>query len=253
MAAFSADAPNAATAWLGILAYHFQIYFDFCAYSDMAVGLGRMLGFEFIKNFNAPYHAISISDFWTRWHISLSTFIRDYLYIGLGGNRVAKTRMYFNLGLSMFLCGVWHGAKETFVLWGVFHGVLLIWERTMGRQPIYRALPRVPKVILTNVVVMFGWVIFRAPSMDQATRFWRAMLGFGGSDVAAGILEAQLFSLQHVVAMALCVVLTWQPFQAHEWVTRLTPVKLAVALALFMFAIVAMFTNAFSPFLYFQF
>ncbi|MBD3239187.1 MAG: MBOAT family protein [Chitinivibrionales bacterium] len=252
-AAFNADAPNMLTAWWGILAYHFQIYFDFCAYSDMAVGLGRMMGFEFIKNFNAPYHAVGISDFWTRWHISLSTWIRDYLYIGLGGNRVAKARMYFNLGVSMFLCGVWHGAKMTFIVWGVFHGVLLIWERTMGRQPIYRGLPKLPKILLTNIIVLFGWVVFRAPSMHHAMGFWGSMLGANAADPAAGVLQAQLFSPNHVAEMLLCAVFVWQPFQAHEWVSRLSPMKLLIVLLLFAYAIVGMFTNAFSPFLYFQF
>jgi alginate O-acetyltransferase complex protein AlgI len=251
--AFAADAPNVATAWWGILAYHFQIYFDFCAYSDMAVGLGRMMGFEFIKNFNGPYHAMSISDFWSRWHISLSTWIRDYLYIGLGGNRVPKARMYANLWTAMFLCGVWHGAKMTFVTWGVFHGVLLIWERTMGRDAVYRGLPRPFRVLLTNIIVMFGWVIFRAPSLEQAWRYWKAMLGANAGGPAAAILQAQLFSLEHVVEMLLCVVLMWQPIQAYEWVSRLSPAKLLFATLLFVYAIVGLFTNAFSPFLYFQF
>jgi len=252
-AAFAADSPNTLTAWWGILAYHFQIYFDFCAYSDMAVGLGRMMGFEFIKNFNAPYRAQSISDFWNRWHISLSTWIRDYLYIGLGGNRKGPRRTYFNLGLSMFLCGVWHGAQMTFIIWGVLHGAFLIWERTMGRQPLYKNLPPIVKIVITNCIVMFIWVFFKAPEMSQAWAYWKAMVGLNQPALSAGILQSQLFSVRHVVEMAICAFFIWQPFQAHEWVEKLTGTKYFILIALFILAIIGMFTNAFSPFLYFQF
>jgi len=252
-AAFAADNPTFFTAWWGILGYYFQIYFDFCGYSDMAVGLGRMMGFEFIKNFNAPYHAKSISDFWNRWHISLSTWIRDYLYIGLGGNRKGVKRTYVNLGLSMFLCGFWHGAQMTFIMWGVFHGALLIWERTMGRQPIYRKLPAVPKILITQIIVMFGWVIFRAPSMDQAMLYWKALVGIVDTNPASYILQAQIFQMHHVVEMLLCAIFVWQPVQAHEWVKKLTPAKIGIAMLLFVYAIIAMFTQSFNPFLYFQF
>jgi alginate O-acetyltransferase complex protein AlgI len=123
----------------------------------------------------------------------------------------------------------------------------------MGRQPIYRGLPKLPKVILTNIIVLFGWVVFRAPSMPQTLEFWGAMVGLNAGGPACGVLQSQLFSPNHVVEMLLCAALVWQPFQAHEWVSRLSPVKLLIALLIFMYAIVAMFTNAFSPFLYFQF
>jgi alginate O-acetyltransferase complex protein AlgI len=252
-AVFGADSPDVITAWWGILAYSFQIYFDFCAYSDMAVGLGRMMGFEFIKNFNAPYRADSISNFWNRWHISLSTWIRDYLYIALGGNRGTVGRTYFNLALSMFLCGVWHGAQWTFIMWGVFHGVLLIWERTMGRQPIYRALPLVPRIVLTNIIVLFGWVLFRAPSLDQAMHFWGAMVGVTEPAASAALLRAEVFNLQHVAEMLLCGVMVWQPIQAFEWVKNLNATKYVLLGLLFIVSIIQMFTSAFSPFLYFQF
>jgi alginate O-acetyltransferase complex protein AlgI len=252
-AAFGADAPDLATAWFGALGYHFQIYFDFCAYSDMAVGLGRMMGFEFIKNFNGPYMAKSISDFWNRWHISLSTWIRDYLYISLGGNRKGRRRTYFNLGIAMFLCGLWHGAQWTFIIWGVFHASLLIWERTMGRQPLYKGFPLVLKILITNVIIMFGWVVFRAPTFDQAVLYWGAMLGITDPSPAAGLLRAEIFGLHHVLEMLLCAFFVWQPIQAHEWINRLTPTKMIVLVVVFFVAIVGMFTQAFNPFLYFQF
>ena len=251
--AFRADSLDTPTAWIGILGYHFQIYFDFCAYSDMAVGLGRMMGFEFIKNFNGPYWSHSISDFWNRWHISLSTWIRDYLYISLGGNRKGPRRTYFNLGIAMFLCGLWHGAQMTFVIWGIFHAALLIWERTMGRQPVYRKLPLPFKILITNVIVMFGWVVFRSPSMDQAVIYWKSMLGLGVTGAASDILHAQLFSLKHISALVICALIVYQPLQAHEWVKKLSIGKIILLFIIFIYAIAAMFTQTFNPFLYFQF
>ena len=250
---FRAESPGVLASWWGALGYHFQIYFDFCAYSDMAVGLGRMMGFEFIKNFNAPYISQSISDFWNRWHISLSTWIRDYLYIGLGGNRKGPTRTYINLGIAMFLCGMWHGAQMTFVVWGVFHGGLLIWERTMSRQPIYKKLPVIPKIIITQLIVMTGWVIFRAPSISQAFQFIGYMYGFREAAPSAALLNANVFSLKHIVGMLLCAIAVWQPFQAHDWVDRLSVKKYILLIVLFVYAIIGMFTQAFNPFLYFQF
>ena len=127
-------------AWFGALAYAFQIYFDFSGYSDMAIGLGRMIGFEFLKNFDSPYKAESITDFWRRWHISLSTFLRDYLYIPLGGNRKGPLRTYVNLIVVMLLGGLWHGANWTFVAWGAYHGILLAFERFRGKRSAYRAM-----------------------------------------------------------------------------------------------------------------
>ena len=141
-ATFNAESLLAIDAWFGVVAYAFQIYFDFSAYSDMAVGLGRMFGFDFMKNFNAPYHADSITDFWRRWHISLSTFLRDYLYIPLGGNRRGPRRTYVNLALVMLLGGLWHGANWTFIVWGAYHGLFLVCERWLGKQSPYHRLPR---------------------------------------------------------------------------------------------------------------
>ncbi len=250
---FRADTADALSSWWGILAYHFQIYFDFCAYSDMAVGLGRMMGFEFIKNFNAPYLAKSISDFWNRWHISLSTWIRDYLYIALGGNRKGPKRTYVNLLIAMFLCGLWHGAQVTFVVWGVMQSLLLIWERTMGRHPIYHKLPLIPKIVITNIIVMFTWVVFRAPSMDQAMIYWRSMLGFSDATQVSEILRAQAFSTKHLFHMAICAIFVFQPFQAHMWVNKLNMGRVILLLLLFLYAVCAMFTQSFNPFLYFQF
>src|SRR5512140_2054645 len=141
-AVFNAANPCTLDAWVGVLAYAFQIYFDFCGYSDMAVGLGRMLGFEFLKNFDAPYLSESITDLWRRWHISLSSVLRDYLYFPLGGNQKGPTRTYVNLAVVMLLGGLWHGAKWNFVVWGAYHGILLAYERWRGKHSIYQAFPQ---------------------------------------------------------------------------------------------------------------
>lgn len=153
----------------------------------------------------------------------------------------------------MFLCGLWHGAQMTFVMWGIFHGALLIWERTMGRKAIYGNLPVWVKIILTNIIVMFGWVLFRAPSMEQALLVWKTMLGFGGGMISSEILRSEIFSLKYTVEMVICALILIQPFQAHEWVKKLTPLKIIILTILFVYAIAAMFTQAFNPFLYFQF
>ena len=164
-------------AWFGTLCYAVQIYFDFSGYSDMAVGLGKMFGFEFLENFNFPYVSQSIREFWRRWHISLSTWFRDYLYLPLGGNRRSEGRTYLNLLIVFFLCGLWHGASWTFVAWGLYHGVFLVLERTrFGRiqEQLWRPF-RHGYVIL---VVLGGWVLFRAETFAQAAFFFQNLAGF---------------------------------------------------------------------------
>ena len=163
-------------AWFGIVCYSLQIYFDFSGYSDMAVGLGKMFGFQFLENFDFPYIAQSIRDFWRRWHISLSTWFRDYLYIPLGGNRVSEGRSYVNLLIVFFLCGLWHGASWTFVVWGLFHGAFLVLERTRFGVAL-DALPRPLRHLYAVFVFMMGWVLFRANTLAGAERYFAALFG----------------------------------------------------------------------------
>lgn len=163
-------------AWLGVLCYTLQIYFDFSGYSDMAIGLGHMFGFKFPENFNYPYISQSITEFWRRWHISLSRWFRDYLYIPLGGNRVASHRIYINLMTVFFLCGLWHGASWNFVVWGIFHGAFLIFER-IGFSKILDKTPRVLRHFYAVFVVMIGWVFFRADNLPHALQYLSAMFG----------------------------------------------------------------------------
>jgi len=169
-------------AWIGIIAYSLQIYFDFSGYSDMAVGLGKMFGFDFVKNFNYPYIATSIQDFWRRWHISLSTWFRDYLYIPLGGNKKGNTRTYFNLIVVFALCGIWHGASWVFLLWGLWHGVFLIVERIDAVKSFLKSSPFIIKYLYTFIIVTVGWVFFRAENINFAIQYLYSMIGLNGND-----------------------------------------------------------------------
>ena len=164
--------------WLGIICYTLQIYFDFSGYSDMAIGLGRMFGFEFLENFNYPYISESIREFWKRWHISLTSWFRDYLYIPLGGNRHGSLRTYTNLIIVFFITGLWHGASWTFIFWGLWHGFFLMIERTkIGKNLESLWIPL--QYFYTMGVVMIGWVLFRADSFSYTISFIKAMFGLG--------------------------------------------------------------------------
>lgn len=253
-AVFGAAHPYALDAWVGVAAYAFQIYFDFCGYSDMAVGLGRMLGFEFLKNFDDPYRSESITELWRRWHISLSSVLRDYLYIALGGNRKGERRTYFNLAVVMVLGGLWHGAKWTFVLWGAYHGLLLALERWRGKRSVYDALPRPGRIGLTFLLMLFSWVLFRADNLTEAMEYYRAMFGLGPIGEVAPLLAATIYNPYHLLVLALCAVLVFQPLQAHDWAQDpVTWGRTALVVPLFVLSLTAMFAQAFNPFLYFQF
>jgi alginate O-acetyltransferase complex protein AlgI len=164
-------------AWFGAIAYTLQIYFDFSGYSDMAIGIGSMLGFEFPENFNYPYVSQSVREFWRRWHITLSTWFRDYLYIPLGGNKVNQYRNYANLGAVFLLCGLWHGADWTFISWGLWHGTFLMMERTRFKK-LLGLIGRPGAHIYTLLVVIVGWVFFRSENVSRALQYLMAMLGF---------------------------------------------------------------------------
>ena len=207
--------PSMAEAWIAALAYTFQLYFDFSGYSDMAIGLSWMFNIRLPFNFNSPYKAVSISDFWRRWHISLSTFLRDYLYVPLGGNRKGPVRRYINLGLTMLLGGLWHGASWSFVIWGALHGAYLMlnhafralaeragWVQMMDRSHVFR----VSSWVLTFVAVVFAWVFFRAETLGGAGRLLQAMVGHVPADVDAGLLLWNA-GLQPAVAFGWCLAL----------------------------------------------
>jgi alginate O-acetyltransferase complex protein AlgI len=252
-AVFAAETPGTLDVWFAAAAYTFQLYFDFSAYSEMAIGLGAMLGFECPRNFNAPYRAISITDFWRRWHISLSSWFRDYLYIPLGGNRKGIGRSYFNLVVVFLLCGLWHGASWTFVVWGAYHGVFLVLERLLGRRTVYSFLPRPLQISATFMLITVGWFFFRSPDMTHAWRLLGTMFTPSWPHGGSILLTATIYTRGHLLALALCALLAFQPVQAFDWAKRLTGFKTVLLVGLFGLSLMVVFTHSFSSFLYFRF
>lgn len=245
-------------AWIGVACYTLQIYFDFSGYSDMAIGLARFFGFHFPENFNQPYQSKSITEFWRRWHMTLSRWFKDYLYIGLGGNRKGPIRTYINLFLVFFLCGLWHGAAWTFVIWGMFHGILLVIERVLKHR--FHIEPRGwTGNALTLFLVMIGWVFFRSNSFGQALDFLRAM--FGASQLSGFqyfhlgyYLDAGL--LTYFIIGWVVVLFPYDHFRRVWSVWRpatLALAKGAVSLFILLIAVLMMSKMQFSPFIYFQF
>ena len=253
--AFGAGAGNlnGITAWVGVVAYAFQIYFDFAAYSDIAVGLARTLGFYFVENFNSPYKSTSITDFWRRWHISLSSFLRDYLYIPLGGNRKGKVRTYVNLMLTMLIGGLWHGAQWTFVMWGAIHGGMLALERAFGANKAFGNVPALIKIPVTFVIVLITWVFFRAENFSTAITYLGTMFGGAHPEPSAALLQAQLLRGFNVLQLAVCAFGVWVMPNVPAMMHRFTWWKAAIGFILLLAAVAMMFARGYSPFLYFQF
>jgi alginate O-acetyltransferase complex protein AlgI len=247
--------------WLGIACYTLQIFFDFSGYSSMAIGLGLMIGFTFPMNFRHPYVARSITDFWRRWHISLSSWFRDYLYIPLGGNRVAPWRVYVNLFVVFLLCGFWHGAAWTFVVWGLLHGALLVVERIgLGRR--LERMPAVAQHAYVLVCVMVAWVFFRADGLANAVQYLKAMAGFGADSVDVPRV-GRFLGLDIAIAIG-AGILASGPFgaKAANWlgnrlsIGRLTlapTLELAGLMVLMLLATMSLAGGAYNPFIYFRF
>jgi len=252
-AAFGAGSLLPLEAWTGVVAYAFQIYFDFSGYSDMAIGLGLMLGFVFPKNFDSPYRAESLTDFWQRWHISLSTWLRDYLYLPLGGNRKGPWRTYANLGVVMLLGGLWHGAAWNFVVWGGLHGAWLALERAAGKRTLYGGLPRVARVALTFGGVLLTWVFFRAPDLSAAVRYLAHMFGLADAQPAAALVRGIVGTPYALLCLAVAAVVTWGAPQTWDWTRRLTWPRAGLAFASLALALVAMASQGYNPFIYFIF
>jgi alginate O-acetyltransferase complex protein AlgI len=247
-AAFSAPSPSLADAWTGTLAYTIQLFFDFSGYTDMAIGLALMIGFVFPENFNDPYLARSITDFWKRWHMSLSNWLREYLYIGLGGNRKGNTRTYINLFLTMLLGGLWHGANWTFALWGAWHGGLLIVERYWMKRYGKPLLTGWLAVTRTMLLVMVGWVMFRAVDIGAAGRMFQGMLGLNG--VAFSDPVVWQITPDRLGVLAAGIALTY----AMPWLRAKGGAYLRYLLfPLFLWAVATLSAQSFTPFLYFQF
>lgn len=251
--AFNAGSIGTLDAWYGATAYAFQIYFDFSAYSDMAIGLGLMLGFVFPKNFDSPYHAKSITEFWRRWHISLSSWLRDYFYIPLGGNRFGSTRTCINLALVMLLGGLWHGASWNFVIWGAIHGIMLGVERAQGKDSAYRRLPGALRVAVTFVLVLISWVFFRAADLPSAMLYLGSMFGMVSPHPSAELLGGIIYQPYYLGTFVLAAAITWGAPQTWDWTRSLTMRKSLIAFALFLLSVLLLTTQAFNPFIYFIF
>jgi len=249
---------NTPTAWAGALAYTVQIYFDFSGYSDMAIGLGRMFGFQLPENFARPYSAVSITDFWRRWHMSLSRWFRDYLYIPLGGNRGSSAATYRNLYVVFALTGLWHGANWTFLAWGLYHGTLLVIERVTGLGQLAANSYPLPRRAVTLLLVVCGWVLFRAESIGQAAHILRLMLipdVLSSATVTASLQSHQAWS---ALAVGLLVVLVPASFVMGPYLEggqQRTAAALRVGYAAIAAPVAAVLVAAgtFSPFLYFRF
>lgn len=261
---FAQDAAylTALNAWIGALAYTFQIYFDFSGYSDMAIGLGLMIGFKFPLNFNYPYISYSITDFWRRWHISLSSWFRDYVYIPLGGNRVKISRMYLNLLIVFIITGIWHGANWTFLVWGLFHGFFLVLEKFTGLNKIEKYKPF--RWIITMVIVITAWVFFRADTIHDALLYIKAMFGFNSNGEMLILSELYLNNPAFYILMIVGIIGStplikkyfiknidaFNPVNVSEKVLYLQNI---IIIAFFAAVYIMLANNTYNPFIYFRF
>lgn len=259
-AAFTTDPGrlSGGVAAIGILAYTLQIYFDFSGYSDMAIGLAAMLGFHFPENFNRPYSAVSVTDFWRRWHMSLSTWFRDYLYIPLGGNQRGELATLRNLLLVFFVTGLWHGAAATFVIWGLYHGAWLLIERVTGLRRAPRSTAAVvARRAATAAIVMVGWVFFRAPTLSGATGYLGALFGGWGRQTLPQLQAVLDHRTTLTLALASLVFLVPPSWSTPQFLAASTPRAAAWRVALvgvgLPLAVVFIAAGSFSPFLYFRF
>ena len=237
-----ADQLSTPAAWFGLACYSLQIYFDFGGYSNMAIGLAHMMGLSFPRNFDRPYAALSVTEFWRRWHMTLSSWFRDYLYIPLGGNRVPAWRVYLNLLAVFFLCGLWHGASWNFVIWGLWHGAFLIAERA-GLGALLERAWRPLRHLYLMLAVMLGWVFFRADTLDQALHYLSALAGAG----EAGSL-ARYAGNSVLTALAVGSVLSVMPIKLNS-----RPVLQAASVLLFLVAAFNLASGTYNPFIYFRF
>ena len=242
------------TAWLGAICYTFQIYFDFSGYSDMAIGLGHMFGFKFAENFNYPYISKSITEFWRRWHISLSTWFKEYLYIPLGGNR--KGNVYFNLFAVFLVTGLWHGAAWNFIFWGLWHGIFIIIERAIRNKDFYKRIPVQIKWLATIFIVIIGWVLFSASSFTEALEYIGIMFGIVkcstiNFSMTYFINKKLIFWI--LISIIASTPLTSNIIEKYKGYKYFEIIKSIVLLILFVISIIFVVNSTYSPFIYFQF
>ena len=243
------------TAWIGAIAYTFQIYFDFSGYSDMAIGLGKMLGFDFLENFNYPYISKSVSEFWRRWHISLGSWFRDYVYIPLGGSRIGTVKLYRNLAIVWIITGIWHGASWNFILWGVYFGIFIILERAF-LQKVLNKLPSILQHIYLMIIVIFGWVLFSQSDISSTVEYIKVMLGIGKYSI---FNEYTMFYIrQYWIVMLVAIIVSMPILTKIKDLNIKIRKSIAVAkpiLVIISFALVTIYlvNSTFNPFIYFNF
>ncbi|WP_435048878.1 MBOAT family O-acyltransferase [Formosa sp. S-31] len=244
-------------AWLGIIAYSLQIYFDFSGYTDMAIGLGKMFGFNFPENFNIPYSAKTVREFWKRWHITLSQWFRDYIYIPLGGNRTSNLRTYFNLFIVFFLTGLWHGANWTFIIWGIIHGIFIISEK-LGLATYLSKLPNFVAHMYLLLIVLFSWVFFRSDTINDALNYINAMLSFNTKTNMAFLN----YYLTFEVGLSLLLAIFFATPLPQKLILNIktsisqktyNSVKLFSLISLYILCFFYISIDAYNPFIYFRF
>ncbi|MDU7242241.1 MAG: MBOAT family O-acyltransferase [Clostridium sp.] len=242
------------TAWIGAICYTLQIYFDFSGYSDMAIGLGHLFGFKFPENFNYPYISRSITEFWRRWHISLSTWFKEYLYIPLGGNR--RGNVYFNLFVVFLVTGLWHGASWNFVIWGLWHGMFMIIERVIRNENWYKKIPSFIKIIITLFIVIIGWVLFKATTLEEGLKYLSIM--FGLSSFSNITFDYTYFISRKLIILIIIGIIASTPifkniFNRYRDIKVFELIKTLLIILLFIISIIFMVNSTYSPFIYFQF
>ena len=244
------------TSWIGIIAYTFQIYFDFSGYSDMAIGLGKMFGFDFIENFNFPYISTSVTEFWRRWHISLGGWFREYIYIPLGGNRVSLAKQIRNIFAVWFLTGLWHGASWNFIVWGLYYGVILLLEKIVFAN-ILKRTPNFIKHVYTMLLVIIGWVFFASPDLSYAIQYIKVMFGFGHNVLidSAGIYYLYTNAIMFII-LAICstpIVKNTLDKMVTKSKTGYFNVPLIAYMLILLLATAYLVNETYNPFLYFRF
>ena len=241
--------------WLGTLAYTLQIYFDFSGYSDMAIGLGRIFGFHFLENFDYPYISKSVTEFWRRWHISLSTWFRDYVYIPLGGNRVNKFKWIRNIILVWLLTGLWHGAAWNFIIWGIYYGLLLLFEKLFLNK-LLNKLPSIINWLYTFIIVMIGWMIFRSNSLNELLLFIKTMFSYKQTDWIT-ILADNLSTFNSLIFIVPAFIISFPIFKKlNEKYSSKIIYKIIlniILLTLFLICIICLTSSSYNPFIYFRF
>lgn len=244
------------TAWIGSLAYTFQIYFDFSGYSDMAIGLAKMMGFKFPENFNNPYISQSITEFWRRWHITLGNWMKNYLYIPLGGNKVSTKRLYFNLWLVFLVSGLWHGASWSFVFWGAFHGFFLVIERVFLSK-VLNYIGKIPSILITFLIVNIGWVFFRIEKIGDAFLFIKRLFVFDFNSSVSYDLEFKTYMFIAVLFSFFAISKSTQKIQDavffNNYSDRKHLIMVTVSLLLFILSVSSITSLGFNPFIYFRF